>query len=157
MKKQRQHFADKGPYNQSYGFSNSHVQMWQLDHKEGWVPKNWCFQIVVLEKALESPLDYKEIKPVNPEGNQPWIFIGRTEAEVPVLWPPDAKSWLIGKAPDAGKDLRQKWAADEMVRYYHRLNGHAFEQALGDSGGQRILACDNPWSHKESDQTQLSD
>ena len=142
MKKQRQHFADKGPYNQSYGFSNSHVQMWELDHKEDWVPKNWCFQTVVLEKALESPLDYKEIKPVNPEGNQPWIFIGRTEAEVPILWPPDAKSWLIGKAPDAGEDLRQKWAADEMVRYYHRLNGHAFEQTLGDSGGQRILACD---------------
>ena len=91
MKKQRQHFADKGPYNQSYGFSNSHVQMWELDHKEDWVPKNWCFQTVVLEKALESPLDYKEIKPVNPEGNQPWIFIGRTEAEVPILWPPDVK------------------------------------------------------------------
>ena len=117
MKKQRQHFADKSLYNQSYGFSNSHVQMWELDHKEGWAPKNWCIQIVVLEKALESSLDYKEIRPINPKGNQSWIFIGKTEAEAPILWPPDAKSWLIGKAPHAGKDLRQKWAADdEMVQ-----------------------------------------
>ena len=158
MKKQRQHFADKSLYNQSYGFSNSHVQMWDLDHKEGWAPKNWCIQIVVLEKALESSLDYKEIKPINPKGNQSWIFIGKTEAEAPVLWPPDAKSWLIGIALHAGKDLRQKWAADdEMVRWYHQLNGHEFEQTLGDSGGQRILECDNLWNHKESDQTRLSD
>ena len=95
--------------------------MWELDHEEGWVPKNWCFQIVVLEKTLESPLDCMEIKPVNPEGDQYWIFIGRTdaEAEAPVLWPPDSKSWLIGKDPDAGKDQRQKEkgvAEDERVR-----------------------------------------
>ena len=95
--------------------------MWELDHEEGWVPKNWCFQIVVLEKTRESPLDCMEIKPVNPEGDQYWIFIGRTdaEAEAPVLWPPDSKSWLIGKDPDAGKDQRQKEkgvAEDEMVR-----------------------------------------
>ena len=102
----------------SYGFPSSHVQMWELDHKEGWVVNNWCFWIV-LEKTLESPLDCKEIKAVNPKGNQPWIFIGRTDAEAPVLWPPDAKSQLIGKDPDAGKDWRQKEkgaAEDEMVR-----------------------------------------
>ena len=97
------------------------VRMWELDHKEGWVPKNWCFQIVLLEKTLESPLDSKEIKPVNPKGNQPWILTGRTdaEAEAPVLWPPDVKSWLTGKDPDAGEDWRQKEkraAADETVR-----------------------------------------
>ena len=105
IKKWRHHFADKGLYSQNYGFSSSHVQMWELDHKEGWV-LNWCFWTVVLEKTLESPLDRKEIKPVNPKGNQPWIFIGRTdaEAETPILWPPDVKSWLTGKDPAAGKD-----------------------------------------------------
>ena len=109
-------------------------------------------------RKLKSPLDCKEIKPINPKGNQSWIFIGKTEAEAPVLWPPDAKSWLIGIALHAGKDLRQKWAADdEMVRWYHQLNGHEFEQTLGDSGGQRILECDSLWNHKESDQTRLSD
>ena len=110
IKKQRHHFADKGPYSQSYCFSNSHVQMWELDHEEGWMPNNWCFWIVVLEKTLESPLDCKEIKPVNPEGNQLWILIGSTdaEAEAPILWVPDAKSWLTGKDPDAGKDWRQE-------------------------------------------------
>ena len=104
-KQQRHHLADKGPYSQSYGFPSSHV--WgELDYKEGWALKNWCFWIVVLEKTLESSLDYKEIQPVNPKGNQPWIFIGRTEAEAetPICWLHDAKSWLIGKAPDAGKD-----------------------------------------------------
>ena len=106
--KKRHHFAYKGPYSQSYGFSRSHIQMWELDHKEGWAPANWCFQTVVLEKTLESPLDCKEIKPANPKGNQPWIFIGRTDAEIPVLWPPDVKSRLIGKDPDVGKDWRQK-------------------------------------------------
>ena len=104
------YFANKGLYSQSYSFSSSHVRMWELDHKEGWVPKNWCFWTVVLEKTLESPLDCKEIKPVNPKGNQPWIFIGKTDAEgeAPILWPPDAKNWLIGKDPDAGKDWRQE-------------------------------------------------
>ena len=91
-------------YNQSYSFFSSHVRMWELDHKEGWVPKNWCFQTVVLEKTLENSLDCKEIKPVNPKGNQPWIFIGRTVAEAPILWPPDAKGRLIGKDLDAEKD-----------------------------------------------------
>ena len=99
IKKQRHHFANKGPYSQRYGFSGSHVPMWQLNHKEGWALKNWCFSIVVLEKTLESPLDSKEIKPVNPKGNQYWILIGSTDAEVeaPILWPPDAKSQFIGK------------------------------------------------------------
>ena len=110
FKKQKHHFADKDPYSQSYGFSSSHVWKWELDHKESWVPKNWCLQTVVLERTLESPLDSKEIKPVNPKGNQPWIFIGRTDAktEAPILWPPNAKSWLIGKDPDAGKDWGQE-------------------------------------------------
>ena len=110
IKKQRHHFANKGLYSQSYGFSSSHVWVWKLNHKEGWVPKSWFFWIVVLEKTLESPLESKEIKPVNPKGSQSWILIGRTdaEAEAPTLWPPDAKSWLIGKDPDAGKDRRQK-------------------------------------------------
>ena len=99
IKKQRHHFADKSPYSQCYGFSSSHVWMWDLDHKEGRVPKNWCFQAVVLKKTLESPLDCKEIKPVNPKGNKSWIFIGRADAEdeTPILWPPDVKSWLTGK------------------------------------------------------------
>ena len=106
IKKQRNYFADKGLYSQSYGFSSSQVWMWELNHKEGWASKNWCIWILVLEKTLESPLDSKEIKPVNPKENQPWIFIGRTdaEAEAPILWLPDAKSWIIGKDPDDGKE-----------------------------------------------------
>ena len=106
----KHHFANKGPHSQSYDFSKSHVQMWELDHKEGWAPKNWGFRTALLEKTLESHLDFKEIKSVTPKENQPWIFIGRTdaEAEAPTLWPPDAKSQLIGKDPDAGKDWRQE-------------------------------------------------
>ena len=102
--------CQKGLYSHSYGFSSSHVWTWELDHNEGWALKNWCFWIVVLEKTLKSPWDWKEIKAVNPKGNQSWIFIGRTdaEAEAPILWPPDLKSWLIGKDPDAGNDWRQK-------------------------------------------------
>ena len=101
--------------------------MWELDYKESWVPKNWCFWTVMLEKTLESPLDRKEIKPVNPKGNQSWIFIGRTDAEAPILWPPDAKSWLIGKDPDAGKDWGQEekeTTEDEKVRWHHPCDGH---------------------------------
>ena len=139
---QRHHFADKGPSSQIYGFSSSYVLVWELDHKESWAPKNWCSWTVVLEKALESPLDGKEIKPVNPKGNQPWIFIGKTdaEAETPVLWSPDAKSWLIGKDPDVGKDWKkeEKGATeDKMVGQHHRLSGHEFEQTQGDSDGQK--------------------
>ena len=110
IKKQRHYFANRGPSHQSYGFSRGHVWMWELDYKESWVLKNWCFWIVVLEKTLESPLNCKEIKPVHPKGNQSWIFTGRTdaEAEAPVLWPPGAKSWLIGKDSDAGKDWSRR-------------------------------------------------
>ena len=110
----------KGPSSQSYGFSSSHVWMWELNHKEGWVVNNWCFWIVVLEKSLESPLDCKEIKPVNPKGNQPWIIIGRTDAEseASVLWPPDTKSQLIRKDPDAGKDWRQE---EKMMRWLDHI------------------------------------
>ena len=118
IKKQRNHFVDKSPYNQSCDFSSSHVWMWELDHKEGWVPKNWCFQTVGLEKPLENPLDSK-IKLVNPKGNQSWILTGRTYAEAPILQPRDVKNQLIGKDPDAGEDWRQKEkrvAEDEMVR-----------------------------------------
>ena len=139
------HFADKGSYSQR--FSSSHVQMWELNHEEGWVLKNWCFWIVVLKKTLESPLDCTEIKPVSPKGNQPWISIGRTDAEVPKFWSPDAKSWLVRKDPDAGKDWRQEekeMIEDEMVGWHHWLNAHEFEQALWDGEGQEGLACCSP-------------
>ena len=117
---------------QSYGFSSGQVQMWLLNHEEGWVLKNWCFWTVVFEKTLESPLDCKEIQPVNPKGNQSWIFIRGTdaEAETPILWPPDVKNWLIWKDPGAGKDWRWEekgTTEDEMVGWHHRLNGHEFE------------------------------
>ena len=130
-KQQRHHFANKGLSSQSYGFSSSHVQMWELDYKESWALKNWCFWSVVLEKTLERPLNCKEIQPVNPKGNQSWTFIGRTDAEAatPILWPPYAKSWLLGKDPDVGKDWRQEkgMTEDEMVGWHHRLSGHGFE------------------------------
>ena len=132
--------------------------MWELDHNEGWVPKNWCFQTVVLEKTLESPLDGKEIKPVSPKGNHPWKFIGKTdaEAEAPILWPTDAKSQLIGKDPDAGKVWGQEGKGvreDEMIGWHHQLNGHEFEQTLEDSEIQGNLACCSPVGHKELDVT----
>ena len=159
IKKQRLHFAHRDPCSQSCGFSSSHVWMWQLDHKEGWAPKNWCFWTVVLEKTLESSLDCEEIKLVNPKGNQSWIFIGRSdaEAESPIFWPSDVKNWLIGKDPDAGKDWGQeeKWTTeDEMVGWHHRLDGHEFEQTLGDCEGQGSLACCSPWGRKESNTTE---
>ena len=121
VKKQRHCFASKHPHSQSYGFSNSHVQIWEWGHKEGWVPKSWCFPVVMLEKTIESPLDHKEIKPINPKGNQPWICIGKIapDAKATILWLPYAKNWLIGKYPDAGRDWRQKdrgVAEGEMVR-----------------------------------------
>ena len=140
LKKQRHYFANKGLSSQGYGFSNGHVWMWELDCEEGWVPKNWCFWTVVLEKTLESPLDCKEIQPVHPKGNQSWIFIERTdvEAETPVFWPPDAKNWLLGKDPDAGKDWGQeeKWTTeDEIVGWHHPLDGHGFGWTLGVGDG----------------------
>ena len=126
---------------------------YELDYKESWVLKNWCFWIMVLEETLESPFDCKEIQPINPKGNQSWIFIGRTdaEAETAILWPPDVKNWLIGKVPDAGKDWRQeeKWMPeDEMVGCHHRLDGYKFEQVLGDGDGQGGLMCYSPWGCK---------
>ena len=132
IKKQRHSFANKGPSNQGYGFSCGHVWMWELDYKESWALKNWCFWTVVLEKTLESPLDCKEIQPVHPKADQSWIFIGRTavEAKTPILWPPHAKSWLIWKDPDAGKDWRWEekgMTEDEMVELLHQLHGHKFE------------------------------
>ena len=147
IKKRRHHFANKSLYSQSYGFSSKHVQMWEWDHKEGWVPKNWSFWMLVLEKTLESPLNSKEIKLVNPKGNQPWIHIGRPDAvaEVPIFWPPDMKSRLIWKDPDAGKDWGQKEKGateDEMVEWHHWLNGDVFGKIPGDSEG---LACCRPW------------
>ena len=145
----------EGPYNQSYGFLSSHVWMWELDHKESWVPKNWCFLTLVLEKTLESPLGCMEIKPVNPKGNQSWIYIGRTdaEAEASILWPPVGKNWLIGKDLDAGKDQRQEekgMTEDEMVGWHHRplISGHEFEWALWVDDGQGSLACCSPWVHR---------
>ena len=131
IKKQRHYFAKKGPSSQCYGFSNGHVWMWELDCEEGWVLKNWCFWTVVLQ-TLESPLDCKEIEPVHPKGDQSWVFIGRTnaEAETLILWPPHAKSWLIGKDPDAGRDWGQEekgTTVDEMAGMHHRLDGHEFE------------------------------
>ena len=154
---QRHYFVNKGLSSQSYGFSSSHVWMWELAHKESWMPKNWCFGIAVLEKTLERPLDFKEIKPVNPKGNQSWMFIGRTEAEATILWPPDMKNWLIRKDPDTGKEWRQEEKGpteDEMVGWRHWLDGHEFEQALGTDDGQGSLACCGPWVTKS--QTQLN-
>ena len=132
--------------------------MSELDSKESWAPKNWCFWTVVLEKTLESPLDCKEIQPVHPKGNQSWIFIGRTdaEAETPTVWPPDVKNWLIWKDLDAGKNWRQEekgMTEDEMVGWHHRLNGHEFEWTLGAGDGQGGLACCDSWYHKESHTT----
>ena len=156
--KQRHYFANKSLSSQSYGFSSSHVWMWELDYKESWGQKNWCFWTVVLEKTLESSLDSKKIQPIHPKGNQSWIFIGRTdaEAEAPILWPPDVKNWLLGKDPDAGKDWRQEekgMTEDEMAGWHHWLNGHEFEQTLGDNGGQRSLVWYSQWGHKESGTT----
>ena len=127
--KKQNYFANKGPSSQGYGFSSGHVWLWELDCKESWALKNWCFWTVVLEKTLESPLDCQEIQPVHPKGDQSWVFIGRTdfEAETLILWPPDAKIWLIWKDPDAGRDWGQEeqgTTEDKMVGWHHRLNGH---------------------------------
>ena len=144
INEQRHYLANKGPSSQSYVFSSSHVWMWDLDYKESWAPKNWCFWTVVLEKTLESPLDYKEIqsvlKEINPKGNQSWISIVRTdaEAETLILWLPDEKNWFIGKDPDAGKDWRQKekgMTEDKLVGWPPWLNRCEFEQASGDDEG----------------------
>ena len=130
IKKLKHYFANKSLSSQGYGFSSSHIWMWETDHKEGWALKNWWVWTVVLEKTLESPLDYKEIQPVHPKGDQSWVFIGRTDAEAPIFWPPDVKSWLIWKDPDAGKDWRQEekgTTVDEIFGWHHQLNGDEFE------------------------------
>ena len=144
---------------QSCGFSSSYVWMWELDHKENWASKNWCFWNVMLEKTLESPLDCKEIQPVHPKGDQSWVFIRRTDAEgeTPILWPPDVKNWLIGKDPASGKDWRQEQKGtteDDIVGWHHQLYGHEFAQAPGAGDGQGSLVCCSPWGHKESDATE---
>ena len=145
--------------NQSYGFSSSHVWMWELDYKESWVLKNWCYWTVVLVKTPWSPLHCKETQRVHPKGNQSWIFIEGTdaEAETPILWPPDAKSWLSWKDPDAGKDSGQEKGTteDEMVGWQHRLDGHEFEYTPGVGDGLGGLACCRPWGHKELHITEL--
>ena len=156
--KSRHYFANKGPSSRCYGFSSSHVWMWELEHKECWTLKKWYFWTVVLEKTLESPLDCKEIQPIHPKGKQSWIFIGRTdaEAEASILWSPDVKSWLTGKDPDAGKDWRQEekgTTEDKMAGWDHWLNGHEFEQAPGDGEGQGSLVCCSSWGRKELDMT----
>ena len=150
IKKQRHYFADRVPAGQNYGFSSNHVWMWELDHKESWALKSWCFWTVVLEKTLES---------LGLQGDQSWVFIGRTdvEAETPIICPPDAKSWLAEKDPDAGRDWGQEekgTTEDKKVGWHHRLNGHGFGWTLGVGDGQGGLACCGSWGRKESDTTE---
>ena len=159
IKKQRHYFANKGLSSQGYGFSCGHVWMLELDCEESWAPKNWCFWTVVLEKTLESPLDCKEIQPVYSKGDQSWVFFGKSdaEAETPVLWPPHAKSWLIGKDSDAGRDWGQErkgMTKDEMAGCHHRLDGCEFEWTPGVGDGQGGLACCDSWGPKELDTTE---
>ena len=158
IKKQKLYFVNKGPSSQGYGFPSGHVWMWELDYKESWAQKNWGFWTVMLEKTLESPLDCKEIQPVHPKGDQSWVFIGRTddETETLILWPPNAKSWLIGKDPDAGKDWRWEekgTTEDEMVGWHYWLHGHGFGWTPGVGDGQGGLACCGS-CHKELDMTE---
>ena len=157
--KGRDYFANKGSSSQGYGFSCGHVWMWELDCEEGWAPKNWCFWTVVLEKTLESPLDCKEIQPVHSEGDQPWDFFGWNDAkaETPVLWPLHAKSWLIGKDSDAGRDWGQEekgMTEDETAGWHYWLDGHEFGWTLGVGDGHGGLACCDSWGRKESDTTE---
>ena len=157
IKKQRHYFANKGPSSQGYGFSSGHVWMWELDCKDSWV-QNWCFWTVVLEKTLESPLDSKVIQPVHPKGNQSWTFIGRTDAEAvtAILWPPDAKNWLIWKDPDVRKDWRQEkkgTTEDEMVGCITDSMDMSLSK-LGVGDGQGGLVCCSAWGRKESDTTE---
>ena len=158
IKKQRHHFADKGPYSQTYGFSSSHAWMWELDHNEGWTPKHWCFWIIVVEKTLENPLDCKEIKPVNPKGNQLWIIIGRNDADLKLqysaTWSEELAHW---KRLWWWKRLRaggEGATHDEMVGWLHPLNRCEFEQTPGDNAGQGSLACCSPLDHIQLDMTE---
>ena len=159
LKKQSYYFANKGPSSQGDGFPSGHVGMWELDCEESWALKNWCFWTVVLEKTHGSPLDCKEIQPVHPKGDQSWVFIGRTdvEAETAILWPPDAKSWLIWKDPDAGKDWGQEekgTTEDEIAGWHHWVDGHGFGWTPGVGDGQGGLACCGSWGCKVSDMTE---
>ena len=159
IKKQRHYFVNKCPSSQGYGFSSSHVWIWELDHKESWALKNWCLWTVVMEKTLESPFDCKKIQPVHPEGDQSWVFIGGTdaEAETPILWPPHSKSWLTGKDPDAWRNWGQEekgMTEDEMAGWHHWLDGHEFEWTPEVGDGQGGLACCDSWGCKESDTTE---
>ena len=155
---------DESSNKAQYIFELLHVWMWELDCEEGWAPKNWCFWSVVLEKTLESPLDCKETQPVHSERDQPWDFFGRTDAkpETPVLWPPHAKSWLIGKDSDAGRDWGQEekgMTEDEMAGWHHWLDGHEYERTPGVGDRQGGLASCESWGHKESHDwaTELTD
>ena len=152
IKKQRHYFVNKCPPSPGYCFFSHHVWMWDLEYKESWAQKNWCFWTVVLEKTLERPLGCKEIQPVHPKGDWSWVFTGRTdvEAETPVLWPPDVKNWLIRKDPDAGKDWGQEkgMTEDEMVGWHHRLDGHGFDWTPGGGDGQGGLECCDSWGRK---------
>ena len=157
--KQRHYYANKGPSSQGYVFSSSYIWMWQLDYKESWELKNWCFWAAVLEKTLESPLDSKEIQPVHPKGNQSWVFIGRTdaEAETPVNLATSCEEWLIGKDPDGGRDWGQEekgTTEDEMAGWHHRLNGGESEWTPGVCDVQGGLVCCDSWGRKESDMTE---
>ena len=154
------YYANKGLYSQGYGLPSGHKWLWELDHKEGWMAKNWCLQTVVLEKTPESSLDSKEIKPVNVKGNQSWILIGTTdaEAEAPVFWSQtancfDMNSWFTGKLPDAVKDWEQekRVSEDEMAGWHHQCNRHELGQTSGEGEGQGGLVCCNPWGHNEPD------
>ena len=156
IQKQRHYFANKGPSSQGYSFSSGHVWMWELDCEESWLPKNWCFWTVVLGNTLESPLDCKEIQSVHSKGYQPWVFFGRNDAkaETPVLWPPHAKSWLIGKDSDAGRDWRQDekgTTEDEMAGWHHWLDECESEWTPGAGYRKGGLACCNSWVCKELD------
>ena len=155
----RDYFANKGPSSQGYGFSSGHVWMRKLECEESWVLKNWCFWTVVLEKTLESPLDCKEIQSLHSKGDQPWVFFGRNDAktETLVLWPPHAKSWLIGKDSDAGRDWGQEekgMTEDKIAGWHHWPDGREFEWIPEVVDGQGGLACCNSWSCKESDTTE---
>ena len=156
LERQRHYSADKGPYSQGYGLPSGHIRLWELDCKEGWVLKNWCFGTMVLEETPESPSESKETKPVNLKRNQP--FIGRTDAgvETPIFWSSDANSWFIRRVPDPRKYWEQKEkraSEDEMAGWHHQYNGDELGQTSRDGEGQRGLACCSPWGHKELDLT----